>query len=77
MAAASDLAEVIFGIMAAAEGIVPATLNFHQADEEFSMLNLSSGFRQTDLRCFLSTSYGILGESSSTVLEAVDGQVSW
>lgn len=70
MAAASDVAEVILGVKAAASGMVPGALNFDRVEDEFLDLNLSSDSRRIEKPCFLSTSYGVLGESSTVVVEA-------
>ena len=47
MAAASDICEVIFGIKAVSEGIVPATLNFSKADPEFEDLRISASIQKS------------------------------
>lgn len=69
MGAASDLAEIIFGIKAAKEGIVPATLNFEAAEKEFSGLRISNSHQDCSKNIFLSVSYGIGGQSSAVVVE--------
>lgn len=74
MAAASDIGEVILGVGAAAASTVPGMLNFREPDAEFARLNLSSERRPIRNPFFLSTSYGVLGESSSVVVEAVEPQ---
>jgi len=71
MAAASDIAEVIFGLMAVCDGMAPGTPNFEKAEREFDSLRISASHRAVEKSRFLSTSYGILGESSSVVVEAV------
>jgi 3-oxoacyl-[acyl-carrier-protein] synthase II len=70
MGAASDIAEVIFGLKAAAENMVPATLNFCKSDEEFTDLNISNTHLTCEKDLFMSVSYGIGGHSSSVVIEA-------
>lgn len=70
MAAASDIAEVILGIKAAAANTLPGMLNFSRPDAEFTHLNMSSVCQPLRSRLFLSTSYGVLGESSSVIVEA-------
>ncbi len=69
MGAASDIAEVIFGINAVTDGIVPATLNFHEAEKEFSDLRISNSHQICEKNFFLSCSYGVGGQSSSVVVE--------
>jgi 3-oxoacyl-[acyl-carrier-protein] synthase II len=69
MGAASDIAEIIFGIKSVAERIVPATLNFSEAEKEFSDLMLSASRQRCDKSRFLSISYGIGGQSSSVVVD--------
>ncbi len=69
MGAAGDIAEVIFGIKAVRDKIVPATLNFHKSEEEFSGLRISSSHTECEKTSFLSVSYGIGGQSSSVVVE--------
>jgi len=69
LGAASDLAEVILSIRATAERMVPATLNFREADPEFADLTLSGEHCHCDQGHFLSVSYGIGGQSSSVVVE--------
>ncbi|TNF53783.1 hypothetical protein EP227_05385 [bacterium] len=71
MGAASDIAEIIFGLKAAAEKMVPATLNFHKSEEEFTDLNISGSHLTCEKDLFMSVSYGIGGHSSSVVIEAM------
>jgi 3-oxoacyl-[acyl-carrier-protein] synthase II len=68
MGAASDIAEVIFGMGALAEGMAPATLNFEKTEKEFSGLNISASHTPCEGDLFLSVSYGIGGHSSSVVV---------
>lgn len=69
MGAASDIAEIIFGIHAVRERTVPATLNFHAAEKSFSDLKISASPRQCEKDQFLSVSYGVGGQSSTVVVE--------
>jgi 3-oxoacyl-[acyl-carrier-protein] synthase II len=69
LGAASDLAEVMFSIRALAEKRVPATLNFKQAEPEFSDLRISGDHESCEGHHFLSVSYGIGGQSSSVVVQ--------
>lgn len=68
LGAASDIAEVIFGIRAVAEGVVPATLNFREGEKEFDCLRISGAHQACEKEYFLSVSYGIGGQSSSVVV---------
>ncbi len=70
MGAASDLAEIIFGIKALQERTVPATLNFRETEKKFSGMSISAAPQQCDNNQFLSVSYGVGGQSSSVVIEA-------
>lgn len=69
MGAASDIAEIIFGIKGIKDRIVPATLNFENAEKEFSGLNISNNHQACVKNNFLSVSYGIGGQSSAVVVE--------
>lgn len=71
MGAASDIAEIILGVKAVAAGIVPGTLNFESAEAGFEDLRISASARQTKGKAFLSVSYGIIGQSSCALIEAV------
>jgi len=71
LGAASDLAELIFGIKAIREGFVPATLNFRKSEREFEELRISGSHQPSAGTCFLSTSYGMGGQASSAVVEVV------
>jgi 3-oxoacyl-[acyl-carrier-protein] synthase II len=68
LGAASDLAEIIFGIQALTNQMVPGTLNFQEADAEFAPLTIAAHHQPTTKHLFLSTSYGLLGQSSSVVV---------
>jgi 3-oxoacyl-[acyl-carrier-protein] synthase II len=69
MGAASDITEIIFGMSAVREKIVPATLHFEEADGEFSHLKISGSHQPCDKDTFLSISYGVGGQSSSVIVE--------
>ena len=71
LGAASDLAEVILCIRSTADGIVPATLNFERADPGLTDLHIRGSHQRCDGHHFLSTSYGIGGQSSSVVVEVL------
>ncbi|MBI5676864.1 MAG: hypothetical protein HZC48_13775 [Nitrospirae bacterium] len=70
MGAASDIAEIIFGIKAVKEKVVPATLNFDKTEKEFSDLRISGSQQECSRDQFLSVSYGIGGQSSSVVISS-------
>ncbi|GAB4482698.1 MAG: beta-ketoacyl-ACP synthase II [Thermodesulfovibrionales bacterium] len=69
LGAASDVAEVILGLMALREGFVPATLHFREPDREYRSLRISGGHVPTDKGSFLSVSYGIAGQSSAVLID--------
>jgi 3-oxoacyl-[acyl-carrier-protein] synthase II len=69
LGAASDLVEVIFGITAIAEKMVPATLNFNTADPEFTDLQIAGDHQRCDRNHLLAVSYGIGGQSSSVIVQ--------
>ncbi|RJQ44158.1 MAG: hypothetical protein C4538_10795 [Nitrospiraceae bacterium] len=71
MGAASDIAEIIFGIHAVKKGTVPATLNFRESEKEFSGLRISDASQPCKGNHFLSNSYGVGGQSSSVIAEVV------
>jgi 3-oxoacyl-(acyl-carrier-protein) synthase len=68
MAAASDLAEVIWGMKALTQRFAPATLNFQETETEFARLNVSGHHLPTDQSLFVSSSYGLGGQSSAIVI---------
>ena len=70
MGAASDIAEIIIGIHAVKEHMVPATLNFTEADKPFSGLKISAAPRECDNSLFLSVNYGVGGQTSSVIIDA-------
>ena len=69
LGAASDLGEVIFGITAIVEKMVPATLNFNTADPEFTDLQIAGDHQRCDRNHLLAVSYGIGGQSSSVIVQ--------
>ncbi|KJU82848.1 protein containing Beta-ketoacyl synthase, partial [Candidatus Magnetobacterium bavaricum] len=71
MAAASDIAETIMAIAALRQGLVPATLNYTTAERLFANLNIPVVHTPAKGKTFLSVSYGIGGQSSAVVVEAV------
>ncbi|MBF0344744.1 MAG: hypothetical protein HQL06_11000 [Nitrospirae bacterium] len=71
MAAASDIAETIMGILALRHGTVPATLNFNKPERGLSGLNIPVTHIPAKGKTFLSVSYGIGGQSSAVIVEIV------
>lgn len=69
LGAASDLGEIILAMSALAEGAVPATLNFREADEEFREVALSGSPQRCGGSHLMTVSYGDGGQSSAVVLE--------
>ena len=69
MGAASDIAEVITGISALQNNIIPATLHFNETEKKFSTLKISGSEQQCRNKTFLSLSYGVGGQSSSVIVE--------
>lgn len=69
LGAASDIGEVIFGILGAKEGLVPATLNFGAVEKDFSDLKISGSHQRCARESFLSVSYGLVGQSTSVVVK--------
>lgn len=69
LGAASDVAEIILGITAIRNGLVPATLNFRETEEEFAELKISSSHQKHDRLFFLSVSYGLGGQCISTLIK--------
>ncbi len=70
LGATSDLAEVIFGLLGAREGIAPATPNFKATENEFADLRISNAHQLCTQKHFLSISYGLGGQSTAVVVEA-------
>ncbi|MGO9613304.1 MAG: beta-ketoacyl-[acyl-carrier-protein] synthase family protein [Dissulfurispiraceae bacterium] len=71
LGAASDLAEIIFGIKSLKNRMAPATLNFRESEKEFADLRISESHQTCKNDHFLSVSYGIGGQSSSAVVEVL------
>ncbi len=69
MGAASDICEVILGIKAINEGIVPGTLNFSKSEAAFEDMSISASALEARGNSFLSVSYGIIGQSSCILVE--------
>jgi 3-oxoacyl-[acyl-carrier-protein] synthase II len=69
MGAASDVSEIILGIVAINDGVIPGTLNFSEAERAFAGMKISSKTREAKKTHFLSVSYGIIGQCSSVLVE--------
>ncbi len=69
MGAASDLADIILSLSALKRGIVPATLNLKEPEEEFAGLPFSKDISSSSKRAFLSLSNGLGSQSSAAVVE--------
>lgn len=69
MGAASDLGEVILGVRAIREGIVPGTLNFSRHEAGCEDLQISAEARTIGRKSFLSVSYGIIGQQSGVLVD--------
>ncbi len=70
MAAASDVAEIAFGMNALAERTAPATLNFRGAGERFSDMRISASEQPCGGDNLLVASYGVGGQSIAVVVGA-------
>ena len=70
MAAASDVAEIIFGLMAMRENRVPSTHNFKGAEARYESLSLSGSPQPLSDPRFVSMSIGVGGQISSVLVEA-------
>jgi 3-oxoacyl-[acyl-carrier-protein] synthase II len=68
LGAASDIVEIILGLEAIRNGMVPATLNFRDAEEEFAGLNIPDSHQEHDKRHFMSLSYGLGGQCTAAVI---------
>jgi len=69
LGAASDIAEIILCMKAVSEGIVPATLNYDEPEDDFREIMISKAHRTTDRRHFIAASYGVAGQSSAVAVE--------
>lgn len=68
MGAASDIAEVVLGILGASRGIVPGTPNFEAGDAGVGGLSISAELQVCAEPRFLSVSYGLGGQSAAAVI---------
>ncbi|MBT8406478.1 MAG: hypothetical protein KJP05_03395, partial [Deltaproteobacteria bacterium] len=70
MGAASDIAEIILGILAVKHHMVPATPNFTKTEKGFSDLYIPSAHSDCENEHFLTISYGLGGGSSAVLIKA-------
>ena len=70
MGAASDLAEVILGVFAVAQGTAPATPNFEASEPQLAGLRVSAQPQRCQHPRLLSASFGIGGQGSAVVASA-------
>jgi 3-oxoacyl-(acyl-carrier-protein) synthase len=68
MGAASDVGEIVLGVMGLADGVAPATLNFESPDEACRGLQISSRPQSLQKPGFLALSYGMGGQSTAMVV---------
>ena len=71
LGAASDIGEIILGIKSAEEGMVPATLNFLEAEKEYGELKISGSHQACHGSSFITVSYGTGGQSCVSVVQAL------
>jgi 3-oxoacyl-(acyl-carrier-protein) synthase len=70
MGSASDLGELILGLYALEEGVLPPTPGFEQSDREFAEMNIPATECRIGGKAFLSLSHGLGGQSSATLMFA-------
>ena len=70
MGSASDIGELILGLYALDEGVLPPTPRFGQSDREFKELNIPGAECRVGGKAFLSLSHGLGGQSSATLISA-------
>jgi len=68
LGAASDIGEIILGMHSAGQGIVPATLNFVEAERDFRHLRISGACQPCHGSSFMTVSYGVGGQSCVSVI---------
>ncbi|MBZ5588235.1 MAG: hypothetical protein LAO05_06710 [Acidobacteriia bacterium] len=73
MGAASDVAELVLGIMAASDGVVPATPNFVRSQPSFASVRIAASQQPCARPLFLTVSYGMGGQASAVVLSVRAG----
>ena len=71
LGAASDIGEIILGIKSVAQGMVPATLNFVEAEKEYRHLRISGSHQPCQGSCVMTMSYGVGGQSCVSVVQAL------
>ncbi|MEE9255811.1 MAG: beta-ketoacyl synthase N-terminal-like domain-containing protein [bacterium] len=70
MGSASDISEIILGLRAIEEGVLPPTPCFERSEKEFAGLDFAADERSVEGKVFLSLSHGLGGQSSATVVSA-------
>ena len=70
MGSASDIGEIILGLRAIEEGVLPPTPCFERSEKEFAGLGFAADERPVEGKVFLSLSHGLGGQSSATVVSA-------
>jgi len=70
MGAASDLGEILFGLHALREGVLPPTPGFERADKGLEELDIPASPRPVRGGAFLSLSLGLGGQASATLVGA-------
>jgi 3-oxoacyl-[acyl-carrier-protein] synthase II len=77
MGAASDVAEVALGVVAASTGVVPATPSFTTTEPAFATLRIAGSPQRCARPLFLTASYGLGGQASALVVSAAEGAGRW
>lgn len=70
LGAASDLGEIVFGLLAARKGMIPGTLHFERGEPGFDHLAVSSSPQRVRRRCFLALSRGFTGQAAATLVHS-------
>ncbi len=68
LGAASDLAEIVFGLLAARKGQIPGTLNFERSEPGFDHLAVFGSPQPVRRSCFLALSRGFTGQATATLI---------
>jgi 3-oxoacyl-[acyl-carrier-protein] synthase II len=76
MGAASDVAEVALGIIAASRHVAPGTPNFVGAEPPFAGLRIAASPQPCTRPLLLAASYGVGGQASALVVEATPENVA-
>jgi len=73
MGAASDVAEIVLGVVAAAHRIAPGTPNFVASEPRHASLQIAATPQRCRTQRFLSASYGLLGQTSAIMVSVGSG----